>query len=175
MSCFFDNSRVKRRQFRHANFTCICFVVLSLEIPTTRVENFGNVSRALSTQPNTSLTWHTVAPYTVANSATAALVNSLGSTHDTLSTSLKCIEAPSERQEGGLREETDFGQSRFGHPALTNLGQSNLGQSIFGHRGIGLANLGQNQFWPIQFWPIQFWIWCVLWWGPKGGAQKQKE
>ena len=27
------------------------------------------------------------------------------------------------------REETDFGQSRFGHPDLTNLGQSNFGQS----------------------------------------------
>ena len=66
-------------------------------------------------------------------------------------------------------EGTDFGQSRFGHPDLTN-----FGQSIFGHCGFGLANLGQIQFWPIQFWPIQFWpihfwIWCVSWpigWGP---------
>ena len=39
-------------------------------------------------------------------------------------------------------EETDFGQSRFGQPDLTNFGQSNLGQS---------------QFWPIQFWPIHCW------------------
>ena len=29
-------------------------------------------------------------------------------------------------------EETDFGQSRFGHPDLANLGQSNFGQSFFG-------------------------------------------
>ena len=60
-------------------------------------------------------------------------------------------------------EETDFGQSRFGHPDLTNFGQSN-----FGHLGFGPANFGQNQFWPIQFWPIHFgpihfWIWCVSW------------
>ena len=35
--------------------------------------------------------------------------------------------------EGGpAEEETDCGQSRFGHPHLTNFGQSNLGQSIFG-------------------------------------------
>ena len=56
-------------------------------------------------------------------------------------------------------EEADFGQSRFGHPDLTNFGQSNFGQSIF---------------WPIQFWPIQFWnpifwpIFLVSWWGPEG-------
>ena len=30
------------------------------------------------------------------------------------------------------QEETNFGQSRFGHPDLTNLGQSNFGQSISG-------------------------------------------
>ena len=35
-------------------------------------------------------------------------------------------------------EGTDFGQSRFGHPDLTNFG-------------------------PIQFWPKHFWIWCVSW------------
>ena len=28
-------------------------------------------------------------------------------------------------------EETDFGQSRFGHPDLTNFGPSNFGQSNF--------------------------------------------
>ena len=60
------------------------------------------------------------------------------------------------------KEGTDFGQSRFGHPDLTN-----FGQSIFGHRGFGPANFGQSQFWPIQFWPIQFWpIFLVSWWGP---------
>ena len=30
------------------------------------------------------------------------------------------------------KEETDFGQFRFGHPDLTNSGQSNFGQSNFG-------------------------------------------
>ena len=29
-------------------------------------------------------------------------------------------------------EATDFGQSRFGHPDLANLGQSHVGQSILG-------------------------------------------
>ena len=33
---------------------------------------------------------------------------------------------------GGGGEDTDFGQSRFGHPDLTNFGQSNFGQSISG-------------------------------------------
>ena len=41
-------------------------------------------------------------------------------------------------------EEADFGQSRFGHPDLTNFGQS--------------------QFWPIRFWPT----FLVSWWGPEG-------
>ena len=75
------------------------------------------------------------------------------------------------KPDGGVRgiatEETDFGQSRFGHPDLTNF--------------------GQIQFWPIQFWPIQFlainfgqsiflanpffWpIFLVSCGGPKGGA-----
>ena len=31
-----------------------------------------------------------------------------------------------------VMEGTDFGQSRFGHPDLTNLGRSNLGQSNLG-------------------------------------------
>ena len=96
--------------------------------------------------------------------------------------------------EGGEQEEANFGQSRFGHPDLTNFGQSNFGQSIFGHRGLGPANFGQSQFWPIQFWPIQFWpiqfwpiqFWPIQFWliqffgqffwchggAPKGGAPK---
>ena len=45
-----------------------------------------------------------------------------------------------------ISEETDFGQSRFGHPDLTNFGQSNFVQSIFGHRGFGPANFGQSVF-----------------------------
>ena len=45
-------------------------------------------------------------------------------------------------------EGTDFGQSRFGHPDLTNLGQSNFGQS---NSGSGVCH------------------------GPKGGAQTQKK
>ena len=57
--------------------------------------------------------------------------------------------------EADPEEETDFGQSRFGHPDLTNSGQS--------------------QFWPIQFWPIYFWIWCVSWWGPKGCGVKPRK
>ena len=61
-----------------------------------------------------------------------------------------------------MKEETDFGQSRFGHPDLTN-----FRQSILGHRGFGPANLGQNQFWPIHLW-----IWCVSWWGPEGWGPK---
>ena len=68
------------------------------------------------------------------------------------------------------REETDFGQSRFGHPDLTN-----FGQSIFGHRGFGPA----NQFWPkpILANPIlanpllAIWIWVGVM-VPKGGATK---
>ena len=53
-------------------------------------------------------------------------------------------------------EETDVGQSRFGHPDLTNLGQSNFGQSIFGHRGFGRpilakANFGQSNFGQSNF------------------------
>ena len=61
-------------------------------------------------------------------------------------------------------EETDFGQSRFGHPDLTNF--------------------GQNQFWPKpiwanpilanQIWPIHFWIWCASWWGPEGWGGSPK-
>ena len=48
-------------------------------------------------------------------------------------------------------EEADFGQSRFGHPDLTNFGQSNFGHSILGHRGFGRpilaeANFGQANF-----------------------------
>ena len=66
-------------------------------------------------------------------------------------------------------EGTDFGQSRFGHPDLTN-----FGQSMFGHRGFGPANFGQIQFCPIQFWPIHFWIWCVSW-PQRVGAQTQKK
>ena len=98
-------------------------------------------------------------------------------------------ETPSAKEREGheLTEEADFGQSRFGHPDLTNFGQSNFGQSIFGHRGFGPANFGQSQFWPIQFWPIQFWpiqfwpiqfwpilwpIFLVSWWGPEGWAPK---
>ena len=73
-------------------------------------------------------------------------------------------------------EESDFGQSRFGHPDLTNFGQSNFGQSIFGHRGFGPANYGQSQFWPIQFWPIQFWpIQGVMVGPPRVGGQTQKK
>ena len=63
-----------------------------------------------------------------------------------------------QRMSGVPMEETDFGQSRFGHPDLANLGQSNFGQSIYGHLGFCPANFGQNQFWPIQFGPIQFWF-----------------
>ena len=80
-----------------------------------------------------------------------------------------------------LPEETDFGQSRFGHPDLTNFGQSNFGQSIFGHRGFDPANSGQSQFWPIQFWPIQFWpiqFWPIQFWchgGPQRVGQTQKK
>ena len=49
-------------------------------------------------------------------------------------------------------ERTDFGQSRFGHPDLTNFGQSNFGQSNFGQfiSGSGVCR-------------------------PKGGAQTQKK
>ena len=43
---------------------------------------------------------------------------------------------------GSACGKTDFGQSRSGHPDLTNLGQSNMGQSIFGHGGFGPANFG---------------------------------
>ena len=53
-------------------------------------------------------------------------------------------------------EEADFGQSRFGHPDLTN----------FGHRGLGpanfdKANFGQSFFF---FWPT----FLVSWWSPEG-------
>ena len=64
-------------------------------------------------------------------------------------------------------EETDFGQSRFGHPDLTN-----FGQSILGHRGFG-----QSKFWPKPilanpiFWPI----FLVSWWGPKGWGAKPRK
>ena len=52
-------------------------------------------------------------------------------------------------------EETDFGQSRFGHADLANVGQSNFGQSNFGH--------------PILANPCGSGV-CVMV-GPKGGAQ----
>ena len=41
-------------------------------------------------------------------------------------------------------EGTDFGQSRFGHPELTNFCQSNLGQSIFGQSFFGQSILGSG-------------------------------
>ena len=88
-------------------------------------------------------------------------VNAFPSECVLLNTSL----SPRKRGEG-----TNFGQSRFGHPDLTNFGQSNLGQSIFGHHGFGPANFGQ-----IQFWPIQFWIWVCVMVGPKRVAQTQKK
>ena len=73
--------------------------------------------------------------------------------------------SPAEERSGGgrsgggrsRREETDFGQSHFGHPDLTN-----FGQSIFGHLGFGPANVGQNQFWLIQFGPIHVHFCVVL-------------
>ncbi len=65
-------------------------------------------------------------------------------------------------------EGTDFGQSRFGHPDLTNFGQSNFGQSIFGHRGFGPANFGQIQFWPTHFWPELVFQWFHNLCGPEG-------
>ena len=67
----------------------------------------------------------------------------------------------------GLLEGTHFGQSRFGHPDLTN-----FGQSIFGHLGFGRANFGQIQFWPIQFLANSFQD-LVSW--PKCGAPKPKK
>ena len=71
----------------------------------------------------------------------------------------RCSNTPKHPQSdvlmGGVQEEADFGQSRFGHPDLTNFGQSNFGQS---------------QFWPIQFWPIQFFGQCGG--APKVGAPK---
>ena len=54
-------------------------------------------------------------------------------------------------------EETDFGQSRFGHPDLTNF--------------------GQHRFWPIHSWPFHLDLGvcvCVMV-GPKGWAQTQKK
>ena len=45
-----------------------------------------------------------------------------------------------------LREETNFAQSRFGHPDLTNFGQSNFGQPIFGQSNFGQSNFGQYIF-----------------------------
>ena len=93
-------------------------------------------------------------------------------------------------------EETDFGQSRFGHPDLSNFGQSNFGQSnfgqsFFGHRVLAPANLGHCQFWPMPILAIvvfilarpilananfgqcnfYFWIWCVSWWCPEWWAE----
>ena len=72
-------------------------------------------------------------------------------------------------------EETDFGQSRFGHPDLTNFGQSNLGQFIFGHLGLARpilaktnssqCNFGQSHFGQSNF---GFGV-C------HGGAQTQKK
>ena len=46
---------------------------------------------------------------------------------------------------GLQREGTDFGQSRFGLPDLTN-----FGQSMFGRLGFGSAFFGQSIFWPIH-------------------------
>ena len=66
-----------------------------------------------------------------------------------------------------VTEGTDFGQSRFGHPDLTNFGQSNFGQSIFGHRGSGQSNFGQSIFGQSNF-GQSFGIWCVSWWVPEG-------
>ena len=93
-----------------------------------------------------------------------------------------CVKA-SRAQKGRLRvqrwvfrglgfrvEGTDFGQSRFGHPDLTDFGQSNFGQ--------------------IQFWPIQFCVlccvvvfvvicccgscwWCGCWFGPPSTGPPQ--
>ena len=46
---------------------------------------------------------------------------------------LRSTQVETQDDERGIwSEETDFGQSRFGHPDLTNFGQSNFGQSIFG-------------------------------------------
>ena len=83
-----------------------------------------------------------------------------------------------------MKEGIDFGQSRFGHPDLTNFGQSNFGQSIFGHRGFGQsqfwpkpilakANFGQSNFGQSNFGQSNFGqstlvIWCVC----HGGAPK---
>ena len=59
-------------------------------------------------------------------------------------------------------EGTDFGQSRFGHPDLTNFGQSNLGHSISGsgvcHGPKGWAQTQKK--------------WSPEGWGPKGAAPK---
>ena len=66
-------------------------------------------------------------------------------------------------------EGTDFGQSRSGHPDLTNFGQSNFGQSIFGHLGFGPANFGQIQFLANPILANSNWIWvCVC----HGAAQR---
>ena len=43
-----------------------------------------------------------------------------------------CIGSDGWHGGAGSAEGTDFGQSRFSHPELTNFGQSNCGQSIFG-------------------------------------------
>ena len=70
-------------------------------------------------------------------------------------------------------EGTNFGQTRFGHPDLTNFGQSNFGQSNFGqsifdHRGLGPAN-GQNQFCKSNFGQSNSGFGVChgpKWWGP---------
>ena len=71
-------------------------------------------------------------------------------------------------------EGTDFGQSSFGHPDLTNLGQSNFGQSNFGQSNLGQSNLGQSisgsipeksgpEGWGQKGWGAEGWV-------PKSGA-----
>ena len=59
-------------------------------------------------------------------------------------------------------EGTDFGQSRCGHPDVTN-----FGQSIF-DLGFGPANVGQNQFMANPFLANPIGSVCVSWWGPEG-------
>ena len=63
------------------------------------------------------------------------------STHNTHTTTrgLACV------------EETDFGQSRFGHPDLTNFGQSDFGQSNFGQSNFGQSDFGQSNFGQSNF------------------------
>ena len=56
----------------------------------------------------------------------------------------------------GATEETDFGQSRFGHPDLTNFGS---GVSVVPNpekmalTKFGQTKFGQDQVWPDQVWP----------------------